>query len=142
VDYEAYGVGVELDDLPALFDLVPASREWPIWADDSRPETIAHVKKHGFQIKGAPKSWKTTTQADQKGSVKEGIAYLRKFDSIVIHERCKHTAEEAKLYSYKVDKLSGDVLPILADAHNHCIDALRYAHWSMIKGGVNWENLI
>ena len=45
----------------------------------------------------------------------------------MIHERCKHTADEFKLYSYKQDKLTGDVLPLLEDKHNHCIDALRYA---------------
>jgi hypothetical protein len=27
------------------------------------------------------------------------------------------------MYSYKVDRLSGDVLPVLQDAHNHAIDA-------------------
>jgi len=32
-----------------------------------------------------------------------------------------------KHYSYKTDKLTGDVLPVLEDKHNHCIDALRYA---------------
>ncbi|MDG6334272.1 PBSX family phage terminase large subunit, partial [Glaesserella parasuis] len=34
---------------------------------------------------------------------------------------------EFRLYSYKTDRLSGDVLPTLVDAHNHYIDALRYA---------------
>ncbi|RKW25773.1 MAG: PBSX family phage terminase large subunit, partial [Kingella sp. (in: b-proteobacteria)] len=32
-----------------------------------------------------------------------------------------------RLYSYKTDRLSGDVLPVPMDAHNHCIDAIRYA---------------
>lgn len=45
IDYEAYGVGVDLDDIPELFDDVPDSREWPIRADNSRPETISHLKK-------------------------------------------------------------------------------------------------
>lgn len=45
IDYEAYGIGVDLDDIPALFDTVPESRKWIIRADNSRPETIRHIKK-------------------------------------------------------------------------------------------------
>ena len=45
IDHEAYGVGVELDEIPQLFESVPGAHEWPIRADDSRPETISHVKK-------------------------------------------------------------------------------------------------
>lgn len=53
VDHEAYGVGVELDEIPQLFDSVPGSRKWPIWADNSRPETISYLKKKG-SISGPP----------------------------------------------------------------------------------------
>jgi phage terminase large subunit len=45
IDYEAYGIGVDLDDIPALFDQVPEARKWIIRADNSRPETIRHIKK-------------------------------------------------------------------------------------------------
>ena len=31
------------------------------------------------------------------------------------------------MWSYKVDRLTGDVLPVLVDANNHCWDAVRYA---------------
>jgi phage terminase large subunit len=31
------------------------------------------------------------------------------------------------MYSYKVDPLTDQVLPVLEDKHNHVIDALRYA---------------
>ena len=118
IDREAYGVGVDLDETPALFDAIETSRRWPIKADNARPETISYMKKRGFNIAAATK-W--------QGSVEDGIAHLRSFDRIIIHERCKHTAEEFRLYSYKVDRQTGDVLPIVVDAHNHCIDSLRYA---------------
>jgi hypothetical protein len=36
-------------------------------------------------------------------------------------------AEEARLYSYKVDQTDGGYSPIVVDGHNHTIDALRYA---------------
>jgi phage terminase large subunit len=45
IEYEAFGVGVEMDEIPDLFDSVPGSRDWPILADNSRPETISYIKK-------------------------------------------------------------------------------------------------
>lgn len=117
IDYEAYGVGVEIEDTPAMFDRVPGSRKWKITADSARPETISHMKRKGFRMDGAKKG---------KGSVEEGIEFLKSY-TLVIHERCKHVIDELGLYSYKVDKHTGDILPILADLHNHCIDAIRYA---------------
>jgi len=124
IDQEAYQVGVELDALADLFDTVPGAREWPIMADSSRPETISHVKRKGFKIAGAPK-W--------PGSVEDGIAVLKGFRKIIIHERCKRTAEEFRLYSYKTDRLTGEVLPIIVSKHDHIIDSLRYALSGFIK---------
>jgi phage terminase large subunit len=118
VDREAYGVGVEIDETARLFESVPDVKRWPITADSARPELISHLRRDGFNIRGAAKG---------KGSVESGIEFLRSFREIVVHERCKHTADELKHYSYKVDKRTGDILPILVDAHNHMIDALRYA---------------
>lgn len=125
VDQESYGVGVELDDIPALYDAIPTSRKWPIKADNSRPETISHVRRKGFSISAAAK-W--------GGSVQDGLAVIKGFERIVVHPRCKHTADEMRLYSYKVDRVTNDVLPILMDSNNHCIDALRYALDGYIKG--------
>ena len=124
IDHEAYGVGVDIDDTPALFRTVPGAEQWIITADSARPETISYMRKQGFNIRPAEKG---------KGSVEDGIAFMRSFDVIVVHERCKHTAQELKLYSYKVDRLTGDVLPVLVDAHNHSIDATRYGLEKLIK---------
>jgi hypothetical protein len=41
--------------------------------------------------------------------------------------------EEARLYRYKVDKLTGDVKPEVEDKHNHCIDAMKCALAPFIK---------
>jgi len=38
-----------------------------------------------------------------------------------------------RLYSYKTDKRTGDVLPDIIDKHNHCIDAIGYALTPLIK---------
>ena len=118
VDHEAYMVGCEIDQLPDLFDRVPDSRKWFITADSARPETISYMQKHGFpKINAAIKGAK---------SLEEGIEFLKSFD-IVVHPRCVHTIDELTLYSYKVDPLTDEVLPILEDKDNHVIDALRYA---------------
>lgn len=119
VEYEAYGIGVEVIDIPRMFEKIPGARQHLIRADSSRPETISHVRNEGqFRIASAEK-W--------KGSIEDGVAYLRSFEQIVIHPRCPHAQEEARLYSYKVDRLTHDVLPDIVDRHNHCWDAIRYA---------------
>ncbi len=118
VDYEAYMVGCEIDQLPDLFRRVPDAERWFITADSARPETISYMQKHGFpKISAAIKGPK---------SVEEGIEFLKTFD-IVVHPRCTHLIDELTLYSYKTDPLTNEVMPILADKHNHVIDSLRYA---------------
>jgi len=124
IEFEAYGVGVEITETPALFDNVPGSRKHTIRADSARPETISYMKRQGFNIMAAKKG---------PGSVEDGIAHLRGYEKIIIHPRCKYAAQEARLYSYKVDKLTGDILPILLDANNHIIDAIRYGLEPVIK---------
>ena len=118
VDYEAYKIGCEITDTPALFDAVPDARRWPITADSARPETISYMKKNGYpRIQSAAKG---------AGSVEDGIEWLKSFD-LIVHPRCKHTISELSAYRYKQDKLTGAVLPIFEDKNNHLIDALRYA---------------
>ena len=119
VDHEAGGTHIPLDHLPALFDRIPAIRRWPIRADSARPETINYLKtRHHFRITAARK-W--------PGSVQDGIERLRSFRAIRIHSRCIETAREFRLYRYRTDPLTGDILPQIEDANNHYIDALRYA---------------
>jgi phage terminase large subunit len=118
VPYEAYRVGCEITDTPALFMTVPDSESWPITADSARPETISHMQKNGFpKIMPAVKGPK---------SLEEGVEFLKSFD-IIVHPRCKHTIDELTLYSYKIDPLTNLIMPVLDDKDNHVIDALRYA---------------
>ena len=118
IDYEAYMVGCEIVNTPALLMTVPESEKWPIVADSARPETISHCRKNGF-----PKIMKAV-----KGpkSIEEGIEWLKSYD-IIVHPRCKHVIDELTMYSYKKDPLTDKILPILEDKHNHLIDALRYS---------------
>jgi len=124
IDQEAWQIGVELDDMQEFMDRVPGADKWPVKADNARPETISHLRRRGFNCEPAPK-W--------AGSVEDGIAVMKGFEKIVIHERCKHAAEEFRLYSYKVDKQTNDVLPVIEKKHDHCIDAIRYALAGVIK---------
>lgn len=132
VSDEAYMVKCEIDDIPALFcgsdpqcrwknpnkhqGIVGASK-YPIVADSSRPETISYVRRQGLDIRKAIKG---------RGSVEEGVEFLKSQD-IIVHPRCTHTIDELECYSYAEDDLTGEILPELADRHNHVIDALRYA---------------
>lgn len=118
IDYEAFGYGVEIDETPQLFDSVPEARKWPIKADGARPETISYMARQGFNIRAADK-W--------PGSVEDGIAHMKGFKRIFVHDRCPHIAKEFRNYSYKVDKHTEDILPIIVDKFNHGIDAVRYS---------------
>jgi phage terminase large subunit len=125
VSHEAWGVGVDIDATPRLLDTIPEARSHVMRADCSRPETISYLASHAYpNVIAAPK-W--------AGSVEDGVAFLRAFEAIKIHPRCVHTLEEARLYSYKTDRLSGDVLPDIVDRHNHCMDATRYALAPLIQ---------
>jgi len=124
IDREAWGVRVELDDTPDFLNTVLEHKEYPIQADCARPETTSHLCRKGYKVASAPK-W--------PGSVEDGLAVMKGFRKIVIHERCQRAAEDFRLYSYKVDKQTNEVLPIIVKKHDDCIDAIRYALSSIIK---------
>jgi phage terminase large subunit len=139
ISHEAFGHHVEIDELWKLFagrdralaeqlkqwkpeddrkfPGVPGARQWPIKADCARPETISYMRRQGFNISAAEK-W--------QGSLEDGIEHIKGFRRIHIHSRCKRLQEEARLYKYKVDRITGEVLPVIVDAHNHGWDAVRY----------------
>ena len=124
VEHEAYQVGLEIDHTPSVFDQIPGIRQHIIRADSARPETISYMKRQGFKVVPAEKG---------TGSVEDGIAHLRSYKEIIIHPRCKHAIEEARLWSYKIDRLSGDILPKAADGNDHIWDAARYALEPIMK---------
>jgi len=119
IDREAVGVGIEITDTPRVLEGIPTFEKWDSIADSARPELISYLKRNGFpRMKSSKKG---------KGSIEDGIAKIRGFKEVIIHERCKETLQEFKLYSYKKNTTTGDITPIPEDKHNHCIDALRYA---------------
>jgi len=123
---EAVKKKLELDaTVGFLTDRIPRIAMYTVRADSARPESISYLKNNGMpQVLGAKKG---------PGSVEDGIEYIKSFEKVIIHPECAETAREFRLYSYKVDRLSGDILPKPLDANNHCIDSLRYALEPMIR---------
>lgn len=128
IDHEHGGVNMEVTDTPAQMEKIPKAKTTRWHADCARPETISHIKRQGYDIYGCSK-W--------AGSVEDGIAHMRGYNRIHVHTRCIEVAREFAMYSYKVDKLTGNVLTDVVDKYNHYIDAIRYALNDMIaqKGG-------
>lgn len=120
---EAFATGCEIMQTPALFDTVSESRQYRILADNARPETISHMKGVGFKIEPCEK-W--------KGSVEDGVTYLRGFERIYIDPSCTRMQEEARLWSYVVDKLTQTPTRKLRPGYDHGWDGVRYGHQDMI----------
>jgi len=124
---EAGRIGLELDDTPAFIqDRMPLLPLHTVRADSARPESISYLQRHGIPSITAVKKW--------AGSVEDGVAFIKSLDRVIIHPDCPETAREFRLYSYKQDRLSGDIMPKIVDANNHYIDALRYALQPMVGG--------
>jgi phage terminase large subunit len=109
-----------------VLDGISTFRDWDSIADNARPELISYLRQNGFPRMKASKKG--------KGSIEDGIAKIRGFKEVVIHERCNEVIQEFKLYSYKRNSVTGDVMPIPEDKNNHYVDSLRYALEPLLKG--------
>ena len=142
VEHEAGGVGVELDDTAKLLvEGLPDIARHAVYADNARPESISHLRRpdpYGRR----PHLPRIEAVSKGPGSVEDGIAHLKAFSAIVVHPRCVETIKEMERYSYKVDRLTGDVLPVIVDAWNHYIDALRYAMEKVMKAKATSAGLL
>lgn len=132
ITHEAVKKKLDIDETGKfLEERLPDLKKHTIYGDNSRPETISMMKRQGYSTKAVEKG---------KGTVEDGIEYIKSFDKVIIHPRCPETIKEFTLYSYKVDERSGDITNIIVDANNHCIDALRYAlERSMKKKGIDYS---
>lgn len=110
IDYEAYQIGCEIDDTPALFATVPEADKWPIIADSASPERVAYMRKHGYpKMMGAKKGRK---------SIEEGIGFLQS-QEIIVHPRCEKTIFELMNYKYRIDPQTNEITNVLEDKNNH-----------------------
>ena len=134
IDHEAYGHGVEIDDLHQFFSTVPGSDKWKIIADSERPDTISflsqpHVGRDGVEYPG----YNIVGAEKGKGSVEDGIQFLRGFEKIVIHPRCKGSKDNFENYRWRRDRITDEILPIPKEGSDHAPDATRYAMEPYIK---------
>lgn len=126
VEAEAGRTGLEIDATAQhLRERIPGIDRYIVRADSARPESISYLKRNGLPQCVAVDKW--------PGSIEDGVAHLRSYEEIVVHPRCRETIRETRLWSYKVDRLSGDILPQIVDANNHWMDALRYALAPLIR---------
>lgn len=126
IERETGGTGIEIDETaPVLIRDIPGIENYELLADSSQPSMVEYLTRHGLPRCKSVYKW--------QGSVEDGVRFIRSFREVVIHPRCKETAREFRLYSYKVDERSGQILPKLVDAHNHYIDATRYALQPQIR---------
>lgn len=128
VEYEASGLEIDTDELPAHWDTIPGARDYVARADCSRPETISGVKRLGYRRVTACKKW--------TGCEEDGIDHLRTYKKIVIHPRCTLAVEEAKLWSFKKDRLTGDILRVTTGKFDNTWAAARYALEPIILHGL------
>jgi len=133
---EAYRRECPIPEIPSLFagsdvrmpkrwqnpksnpGIASVKQGYPIIADTAAQDKIELLKSSGFKIKAARKG---------PGSLEEGLEFMKSMEIVVHPTRCPNLKDELAKYSYKTDKLTDEVLPVLQDKHNHLIDAARYA---------------
>lgn len=118
INHELYKTRVELNQLESFFLQMPFIKETNIVADNQQPSIIQFMKDKGFYIKSCEK-W--------KGSIQDGVIFIRGFKKVVIHPNCKNTLNEFSNYKHKIDKRTGNILADIDDKYNHLLDALRYS---------------
>ncbi|QDP54209.1 MAG: putative terminase large subunit [Prokaryotic dsDNA virus sp.] len=131
---EAGKVKLELDDTAGfLCRAIPEFEKYATRADSARPESISYLKRPQKGDKAAAYLPRMESVKKWAGSVEDGVEFIKSFEKVVIHPDCQQVAREFRLYSFKIDRLSGDILPVIVDANNHYIDALRYALVPLMK---------
>lgn len=126
IEHEAGDVGIELDHTAQhITSKIVDFAKYKTRADNARPDSISYLKRHGLpRVEPCVKG---------KGSIEDGIDHIKSYDKVVIHPRCENTIYEFGHYRFKVDRLSGEVLPIIIDKDNHWIDQCRYALEPVMK---------
>lgn len=135
IDAEGGKVGLDLDDTAKfLKGRIPGIERHEVIADSARPEAISHLAKRVTPQSTVKVDCLPWIEGAEKGpgSVEDGIEHLKTY-RIIVHPACPEIQNEFKRYSYKVDRLTGEVLTTIVDKYNHYIDALRYALEKVMK---------
>lgn len=115
----------DLDDLATLIKGVPGIKSGIITADSSWPQSIAALRRRGYNVLPAIKG---------PNSIESGISWLQG-KKIYISPYCPNMIEESRMYSWKVDKKTKKTLNIPEDTFNHGWDAVRYGTEKYRKDG-------
>lgn len=138
IDYEVYGLGIELDQMhEKLINGLPLLLRNRIMADSARPDTISFLRRSfskgsklypGINCVGAEK---------KKGSLEDGIDFLRSYRNIYIHRRCPGAKDDYQNYRWARDAKTQEILNEPVDKANHTPDDNRYALEPLIKRKVS-----
>lgn len=131
---EAYKVGLDMH-LQGKFlcdRMGERIAKYDVIADSARPENISYLSKPISATGGSFQIPRIKPAKKGKGSVEDGVDFIKSHHNI-IHPECIETHKEFKMYQYKVDRQSGQVLPILLDSWNHLLDSGRYALEPVMK---------
>ena len=93
-----------------------------IYADNSEPRTISDLQEAGFNVYPAKKG---------AGSIKAGIDFIKSYNQVYLDINSNNIWLEYDFYKYRPNPKAleaGVYLNIPIDAHNHAIDAIRYAN--------------
>lgn len=93
-----------------------------IYFDSAEPRLIEELKRMGFNVRPSLKG------AD---SINAGIDLLKRF-KIHIHKDSHNSIQEFRNYKWQEDR-SGKMINKPIDKHNHTIDAVRYATYSILS---------
>ncbi len=106
-------------------ELIDAVKEWDVGyashlyvGDSSEPARIKDFTDAGFRMVPAVKG---------KGSLKDGVDFIRSMQVHVHRTRCPHLAAEMPAYQYRVEKTTGERIDEFMEFNDDCIAALRYA---------------
>lgn len=125
VTNEYYKRNLDLNLMPDAFRTIPDFDKYVTRADNSRPDTIRYLNNN--QLK------KVVPCVKGKGSIEDGIEFIKSFDHVYIHSTCINTVDEFTNYKYRINRLDDTVTNIIIDDYNHIIDAIRYALEPLMK---------
>ena len=108
-------------DLHNTFKEVNINRK-PIYFDSASPRLISELRSMGHNIHPSIKG---------RDSINAGIDLLKRY-KIHITSDSNNTIQEFRNYKWQEDK-SGRLINIPEDKNNHCIDAVRYATYSILS---------
>ena len=133
-ELQAHGVlNEEIYDL--CVKKIPGIKTGVVYCDNARPEAIEALKRKGLYVKACNK-------ASTSGNyVIDCIEALRSF-KIIVRPSCVNTISNLTLYSKKVDERSGLVTGKIIKAHDHFIDALKYALEPVLQNRFDSKALI